>query len=178
MEKIKMLHPIVEMDGDEMTRVIWQLIKEELILPYVDLKTEYYDLSLTHRDDTDDQVTVDAALAIKKHHVGVKCATITTNAQRVEEYHLKHVHPSPNGTIRGILDGTIFAWTGALKKRGELDGTPELSAFAEKIEAACLKTIASGTVTGDLVSLLEGVSATKVDTWEFMHAVRSTLETM
>lgn len=400
MEKIKMLNPVIEMDGDEMTRVIWQLIKDELLLPYVDLKTDYYDLSLTHRDDTDDQVTTDAALAVKKYHVGVKCATITANAQRVEEYHLKHMHPSPNGTIRGILDGTIFrtpimiscikpmvkswqkpitvarhsfgdifngieyhveengkaelvftnsegkelyrkavndftergvvqtiynrepsirsfahacfqyalslkqdlwfstkdtvnkiydgefkdifqeiyeadykkkfeeagityfytliddavartvrneggyiwalknydgdvmsdlvssgfgslalmtsvlvsadgnyeyeaahgtiprhyyrylkgekpssnpvatifAWTGALKKRGELDKTPALSEFAANLEAACLETINSGIVTGDLVPLLEGVTATRVNTWEFMDAIRKNLE--
>ena len=100
--------PIVEMDGDEMTRVIWQMIKDELIAPYIDLKTEYYDLSVTNRDNTDNQVTVDAAHAIQKYHVGVKCATITANPQRVEEYHLKQMLPSPNAVIRGILDGTIF----------------------------------------------------------------------
>lgn len=108
MDKIKMVTPIVEMDGDEMTRVIWQMIKDELISPYVELNTEYYDLALKSRDDSEDQVTVDAANAIKKYHVGVKCATITANPQRVEEYGLKHMLPSPNGTIRGILDGTIF----------------------------------------------------------------------
>lgn len=108
MSKIKMMTPVVEMDGDEMTRVIWQMIKDELISPYVELNTEYYDLGLKMRDDTNDQVTVDAANAIKKYHVGVKCATITANPQRVAEYDLKHMLPSPNGTIRGILDGTIF----------------------------------------------------------------------
>ncbi len=108
MDKIKMLNPIVEMDGDEMTRVLWQAIKDELILPFVDLKSEYYDLGLVNRDKTDDQVTVDAANAIKKWHVGVKCATITPNAQRVEEYKLKKMWKSPNGTIRSILDGTVF----------------------------------------------------------------------
>ena len=108
MDKIKMRTPIVEMDGDEMTRVIWKMIKDELISPYVELNTEYYDLGLKSRDDSDDQVTVDAANAIRKYHVGVKCATITANPQRVEEYHLKQMLPSPNGTIRGILDGTIF----------------------------------------------------------------------
>ena len=108
MSKIQMKNPVVEMDGDEMTRVLWQWIKEDLILPFVDLKTEYYDLGLVNRDKTDDQVTVDAANANKKYKVGVKCATITPNAQRVEEYKLKQMWKSPNGTIRRILDGTVF----------------------------------------------------------------------
>lgn len=108
MGKIKMTTPLVELDGDEMTRIIWQLIKEQLIKPYVDLKTEYYDLGLENRDKTDDQVTLDASYAIIKHGVGVKCATITPNAQRVEEYKLKNMWRSPNGTLRGILDGTVF----------------------------------------------------------------------
>lgn len=108
MDKIKMTHPIVEMDGDEMTRILWQMIKEELLLPYVELNTEYFDLGLPNRDATNDAVTVDAAMAIKQHHVGVKCATITPNAKRMEEYHLKQMWKSPNGTIRAILDGTVF----------------------------------------------------------------------
>ena len=108
MEKIKMTTPIVEMDGDEMTRVIWQIIKDELICPYIDLKSEYYDLGLKYRDQTDDEVTYEAAYAIKKYGVGVKCATITPNKARVEEYDLKEMYPSPNGTIRAILDGTVF----------------------------------------------------------------------
>ena len=108
MKKIEMKTPIVEMDGDEMTRVLWQWIKEILICPFVDLKTEYYDLGLKHRDETNDQVTIDAAEANKNYGVGVKCATITPNAQRVEEYHLKEMWKSPNGTIRRILDGTVF----------------------------------------------------------------------
>ena len=108
MEKIRMTTPIVEMDGDEMTRVLWQWIKEPLIEPYVDLKTEYYDLGLPERDKTDDAVTVASAEATKKWGVAVKCATITPNAQRVEEYHLKKMWKSPNGTIRRILDGTVF----------------------------------------------------------------------
>ena len=108
MAKIQMKTPLVEMDGDEMTRVLWQAIKEKLLLPFVDLKCEYYDLGLPYRDQTDDQVTVDAANAIKKYGVGVKCATITPNAQRVEEYKLKSMWKSPNGTIRAILDGTVF----------------------------------------------------------------------
>jgi len=108
MEKIKMTVPLVEMDGDEMTRIIWRLIKDILLHPYIELKTEYYDLGLEYRDKTKDQVTVDAALAIKKYGVGVKCATITPNAQRVKEYNLQEMWKSPNGTIRAILDGTVF----------------------------------------------------------------------
>ena len=108
MEKIKMVTPLVEMDGDEMTRVLWQWIKEILIEPFVDLKTEYYDLGLVERDKTDDKVTVDSAVATKKYGVAVKCATITPNAQRVEEYSLKKMYKSPNGTIRAMLDGTVF----------------------------------------------------------------------
>ena len=108
MEKIKMTTPLVEMDGDEMTRILWKMIKDELILPFVDLKTEYYDLGLPNRDATADQVTMDAALANKKYGVSVKCATITPNAQRVEEYKLHEMWKSPNGTIRAVLDGTVF----------------------------------------------------------------------
>jgi len=108
MSKIKMTVPLVEMDGDEMTRILWKLIKEILLEPYIELNTEYYDLGLENRDKTDDQVTIDAAMAIKKYGVGVKCATITPNAQRVEEYKLKKMWKSPNGTIRAILDGTVF----------------------------------------------------------------------
>ncbi len=107
-EKIKMKTPLVEMDGDEMTRILWGMIKKDLLEPYIKLKTEYYDLGLKHRDDTDDQVTVDAAEAIKKYGVGVKCATITANNDRVREYSLKKAWKSPNGTIRAILDGTVF----------------------------------------------------------------------
>ena len=107
MSKIKM-NKIVEMDGDEMTRIIWKMIKDELLLPFVELNTEYYDLGLRHRDETNDQVSIDAGEACKKYHVGVKCATITPNAQRVEEYNLKEMWKSPNGTIRAILDGTVF----------------------------------------------------------------------
>ena len=108
MNKIEMKTPLVEMDGDEMTRIIWKLIKDELIEPYVDLKTEYYDLGLEHRNETDDQVTVDSANATKKYGVAVKCATITPNAARMEEYDLKQMWKSPNGTIRAMLDGTVF----------------------------------------------------------------------
>jgi isocitrate dehydrogenase len=108
MEKIQMTTPLVEMDGDEMTRILWQIIKDELITPFVDLKTEYYDLGLEHRNETNDQVTIDSAEATKKYGVAVKCATITPNAARVEEYNLKEMWKSPNGTIRAILDGTVF----------------------------------------------------------------------
>lgn len=108
MDKIKMTTPIVEMDGDEMTRILWQMIKDDLLLPYIDLKTEYYDLGLECRDETDDQVTTRSANAAKKYGVAVKCATITPNAARMEEYHLKHMWKSPNATIRAILDGTVF----------------------------------------------------------------------
>ena len=108
MDKIKMTTPLVEMDGDEMTRIIWKMIKDILIIPYVELKTEYYDLGLEHRNETDDQVTIDSANATKKYGVAVKCATITPNAERVKEYNLKEMWKSPNGTIRAILDGTVF----------------------------------------------------------------------
>ena len=108
MEKIRMTTPLVEMDGDEMTRILWKMIKDELILPFVDLKSEYYDLGLPVRDETGDQITKDAGNAIKKYGVGVKCATITPNAQRMEEYNLHEMWKSPNGTIRAILDGTVF----------------------------------------------------------------------
>ncbi|WP_207302823.1 NADP-dependent isocitrate dehydrogenase [Lachnoclostridium sp. Marseille-P6806] len=106
--KIAMKTPLVEMDGDEMTRVIWRMIKEDLLLPYIDLRTEYYDLGLPHRDETDDQVTADSAEAAKKYGVAVKCATITPNDARVKEYGLKKMYKSPNGTIRAALDGTVF----------------------------------------------------------------------
>ena len=108
MEKIKMTTPLVEMDGDEMTRILWQYIKDELLLPFIDLKTEYYDLGLEYRNETDDKVTFDSAYATQKYGVAVKCATITPNAARVKEYNLKEMWKSPNGTIRAILDGTVF----------------------------------------------------------------------
>ena len=108
MSKIQMTTPLVEMDGDEMTRILWQIIKDELLLPYIDLKTEYYDLGLVYRNETDDQVTIDSAEATKKYGVAVKCATITPNAARMTEYDLKQMWKSPNGTIRAALDGTVF----------------------------------------------------------------------
>ena len=108
MQKIQMTTPLVEMDGDEMTRIIWKMNKDDLLLPYIDLKTEYYDLGLVKRDETDDRITLESAEATKKYGVAVKCATITPNAARVEEYHLKKMYKSPNGTIRAALDGTVF----------------------------------------------------------------------
>src|SRR6476646_1509716 len=108
MSKIKVSNPVVELDGDEMTRIIWKFIKDKLILPYLDVDLKYYDLSVTHRDETDDQVTVDAANAIKKYGVGVKCATITPDEARVAEFGLKRMWRSPNGTIRNILGGVVF----------------------------------------------------------------------
>ena len=108
MERIKMTNPIVEIDGDEMTHILWGMIKKELLEPFVELNTEYYDLSLPNRDATEDAVTHQAAQAIRQHHVGVKCATITPNLQRQEEYGLKKLWPSPNATIRAALDGTVF----------------------------------------------------------------------
>jgi len=108
MSKIKMTTPLVEMDGDEMTRILWQMIKDELLTPFIELNTEYYDLGLEYRNETDDQVTIDSAIATKKYGVAVKCATITPNAARMTEYNLKEMWKSPNGTIRAILDGTVF----------------------------------------------------------------------
>lgn len=108
MSKIQMKNAVAELDGDEMTRILWKVIKDKLLLPYVDLKTEYYDLSITERDKTDDKITYEAAAAIKRLGVGVKCATITSNAARVKEYNLTHLTPSPNGILRGELDGTVF----------------------------------------------------------------------
>ena len=108
MAKIQMTTPLVEMDGDEMTRILWKMIKDELLIPYIDLKTEYYDLGLEHRNETDDQVTADSAKATLKYGVAVKCATITPNAARMTEYNLKEMWKSPNGTIRAALDGTVF----------------------------------------------------------------------
>ena len=108
MGKIQMQTPLVEMDGDDMTRILMQLIKYELLLPFIDLKTEYYDLGLEYRNETDDQVTIDAAEATKKYGVAVKCATITPNKARMSEYNLKKMYKSPNGSIRAILDGSVF----------------------------------------------------------------------
>ena len=122
MEKIRMTTPLVEMDGDEMTRILWRYIKDELLLPYIDLKTEYYDLGLEYRNESDDAVTKASAEATKKYGVAVKCATITPNAARVEEYHLKEMWKSPNGTIRAILDGTTGdgIYTGAVEFKNNM----------------------------------------------------------
>ncbi|HSZ74237.1 MAG TPA: isocitrate/isopropylmalate family dehydrogenase, partial [Rhizomicrobium sp.] len=108
MDKIKVANPVVELDGDEMTRIIWDLIKKKLVLPYLDIKLEYYDLGIEHRDATEDKVTVEAAEAILRHGVGVKCATITPDEARVKEFNLKKMWKSPNGTIRNILGGVVF----------------------------------------------------------------------
>ena len=108
MSKIKVKNPVVELDGDEMTRIIWKFIKDKLVVPYLDIDLKYYDLGMEHRDATDDQVTIDSANAIKQYGVGVKCATITPDEQRVEEFKLKKMWKSPNGTIRNILGGTVF----------------------------------------------------------------------
>src|SRR5579859_3513467 len=108
MAKIKVATPVVELDGDEMTRIIWKFIKDKLIVPYLDIDLKYYDLGMEHRDATNDQVTIDSANAIKRYGVGVKCATITTDEARVEEFKLKKMWKSPNGTIRNILGGTVF----------------------------------------------------------------------
>jgi isocitrate dehydrogenase len=154
MEKIKMTTPLVEMDGDEMTRVLWKLIKDRLILPFVDLKTEYYDLGLLHRNETQDQVTVDAALATRKYGVGVKCATITPNAQRMKEYpQLTQMWKSPNGTIRAILDGTAFRAPIVLScikpvvKNWEAPITVARHAYGDMYKAVDLETDEPGTAT-------------------------------
>ena len=253
MEKIKMTTPLVEMDGDEMTRILWQMIKDELLLPYIDLKTEYYDLGLEHRNETDDQVTVDSANATLKYGVAVKCATITPNAARMTEYNLKEMWKSPNGTIRAILDGTVFrapilvkgivpyvknwtkpitiarhaygdlsmmtsvlvspsgvyeyeaahgtvqrhyykhlkgeetstnsiatiyAWTGALRKRGELDQIPELCNFADKLEQACIKTIEDGKMTKSLSLISTCEHPVILNSLDFIKAIRETLDSL
>ncbi|MBQ4617256.1 MAG: NADP-dependent isocitrate dehydrogenase [Clostridia bacterium] len=194
MEKIRMTTPLVEMDGDEMTRILWQAIKEKLILPFVDLKTEYYDLGLPYRDETNDQVTVDAANAIKKYGVGVKCATITPNAQRVEEYKLKEMWKSPNGTIRAMLDGTVFrapvlvkgiaptvsTWkkpiTLARHAYGDIYKNTELRA-PEGAKAELVVTAADGTETRALIhdfakgaGIVQGVHNTDSSISSFAHA--------
>ena len=194
MEKIRMTTPLVEMDGDEMTRILWQAIKEKLILPFVDLKTDYYDLGLPYRDETNDQVTVDAANAIKKYGVGVKCATITPNAQRVEEYKLKEMWKSPNGTIRAMLDGTVFrapvlvkgiaptvsTWkkpiTLARHAYGDIYKNTELRA-PEGAKAELVVTAADGTETRALIhdfakgaGIVQGVHNTDSSISSFAHA--------
>jgi isocitrate dehydrogenase len=154
MEKIKMTTPLVEMDGDEMTRVLWRMIKDQLILPFVDLHAEYYDLGLEHRNDTDDQVTLDAARATKKYGVGVKCATITPNQQRMEEFpQLKKMWKSPNGTIRAVLDGTAFRtpivvpFIKPVVKTWEKPITVARHAYGDMYKAVDLETDEPGTAT-------------------------------
>src|SRR5229473_639389 len=153
MTKIKVAHPVVELDGDEMTRIIWKLIKDKLILPFLDIDLDYYDLGIEHRDATDDKVTVEAAEAIKRHGVGVKCATITPVEARVEEFGLKHMWKSPNGTIRNILGGVIF------REPIVISNVPRLvpgwtkpivigrHAFGDQYRATDLKVPGEGTLT-------------------------------
>ncbi len=171
MTKIPMTTPLVEMDGDEMTRILWQSVKEELLLPFVDLKTEYYDLGLTHRDETCDQVTIDAANATKKYGVGVKCATITPNAARVKEYGLKEMYKSPNGTIRAILDGTVFRAPIRVKgiepcvKNWEKPITIARHAYGDIYKASEMVIPGPGTV--ELVYTAADGAVTKVPVHEF-----------
>ena len=169
MDKLQMKTPLVEMDGDEMTRILWRQIKEELLEPYIDLKTEYYDLGLPHREETGDQVTVDAAEATKKYGVAVKCATITPNAQRVEEYKLSRMWKSPNGTIRAILDGTVFRAPIMVKglhpvvKNWEKPITIARHAFGDVYKAAEYK------VPGPGVAELVFTDANGVETRQTIH---------
>ena len=169
MDKLQMKTPLVEMDGDEMTRILWQQIKEELLEPYIGLKTEYYDLGRPHREETGDQVTVDAAEATKKYGVAVKCATITPNAQRVEEYKLSRMWKSPNGTIRAILDGTVFRAPIMVKglnpvvKNWEKPITIARHAFGDVYKAAEYK------VPGPGVAELVFTDANGVETRQTIH---------
>lgn len=171
MERIQMTTPLVEMDGDEMTRILWQDIKDMLILPFVDLKTEYYDLGLPHRDETDDQVTVESALATKKYGVAVKCATITPNAQRVEEYNLKQMWKSPNGTIRAMLDGTVFRapiLTSGIKptvRTWEQPLTIARHAYGDVYRNTEIKIPAAG--KGELVYTAEDGQVIRETIWDF-----------
>ena len=193
MEKIKMNTPIVEMDGDEMTRILWQMIKDELILPYIDLKTEYYDLGLKNRNDTDDQVTIDSAEATLKYGVAVKCATITPNQARVSEYNLKKMWKSPNGTIRAILDGTVFRapilvkgivpyvanWTKpitiARHAYGDVYKNVEIKVPGAG-KAELVFTAADGTLTKEVIhefdgeGIIQGIHNTKASISSFAHA--------
>ncbi len=171
MTKIQMKTPIVEIDGDEMTRIIWKEIKDELLTPYIDLNTEYYDLGLPNRDATDDQVTVDAANAIKKYGVGVKCATITPNDQRMTEYHLKKMYKSPNGTLRAMLDGTVFRTPIVIDKikpvvkNWELPITIARHAYGDVYRAAEMRIEGKG--TAELVFTAEDGTVTKETIFEF-----------
>ena len=174
MNKIQMTTPLVEMDGDEMTRILWSMIKDELLLPFVDLKTEYYDLGLEHRNETDDQVTVDSANATKKYGVAVKCATITPNAARMDEYHLKEMWKSPTGTIRAILDGTVFRAPIIVKgiepcvKNWKKPITIARHAYGDVYKATEMKIPGAGKV--ELVYTAEDGSETREDIHNFTGA--------
>ena len=188
MSKITMTTPIVEMDGDEITRILWQLIKDELLIPYIDLNTEYYDLGLVHRNETDDQVTVDSAHATEKYKVAVKCATITPNAARVEEYNLKEMWKSPNGTIRAILDGTVFRAPIQVKgitpcvRNWEKPITIARHAYGDVYKASEMKIPGAGKV--ELVYTAEDGSTQSVTVHEFkgpgvvqgMHNLNDSIE--
>ena len=171
MAKIPMKNKIVEMDGDEMTRILWKMIKDELLEPFVELNTEYYDLGLKHRDETDDKVTVEAAEAVKKYHVGVKCATITPNAQRVEEYNLKEMWKSPNGTVRAILDGTVFRapilvdGISPVVKNWKKPITIARHAYGDVYKASEIRTTQKG--TAELVFTSETGEVTKKTIYDF-----------
>ena len=188
MEKIKMTTPLVEMDGDEMTRILWKMIKDELLLPFIDLKTEYYDLGLEHRNETNDQVTVDSANATKKYGVAVKCATITPNAARMTEYNLKEMWKSPNGTIRAMLDGTVFRAPIVVKgiepcvKNWKKPITIARHAYGDVYKASEMKIPGAGKV--ELVYTAEDGSQTKELVHEFdgpgivqgMHNINKSIE--
>ena len=188
MEKIKMTTPLVEMDGDEMTRILWQLIKDELLNPFIDLKTEYYDLGLEHRNETDDKVTFDSAYATQKYGVAVKCATITPNAARMTEYNLKEMWKSPNGTIRAILDGTVFRTPIIVKgiepcvKNWKKPITIARHAYGDVYKASELKIPGAG--KAELVFTAEDGSETRELIHEFtsqgiiqgMHNINSSIE--
>ena len=161
MAKIKVANPVVELDGDEMTRVIWKFIKEKLILPYLEIDIKYYDLGIEYRDQTNDQVTIDSAEAIKKYQVGIKCATITPDEARVKEFNLKQMWKSPNGTIRNILDGTVFRepigranptpfTTGSAKISSPLPNTGIIEFHDEHIITTCIRSLEVSTTTGIL----------------------------
>jgi isocitrate dehydrogenase len=151
MAKIKVTNPNVEMDGDEMTRIIWKLIKNKLILPYLDINLLYFDLGIVKRDETRDQITIDAAEATKRVGVAVKCATITPDEARVREFNLHEMYPSPNGTIRNILRGVIFREPIICAK---LDANAELAKFATTLEKVTVGTVESGFMTKDLALLI------------------------
>lgn len=183
-----MTTPIVEMDGDEMTRILWDMIKENLLLPFIDLKTDYYDLGLVHRNETDDQVTIDSAKATMKYKVAVKCATITPNADRVDEYHLKEMWKSPNGTIRAMLDGTVFRAPIVVKgiepcvKNWKKPITIARHAYGDVYKASEMKIPGAGKV--ELVYTAQDGSQTKELVHEFkgtgivqgMHNVNASIE--